>query len=145
MVEIKATCDVPEDFTAVVVEVLILDVTVVSSVVGDEIVVGSVARVSFLPIPSGFETISGTEMEMIVDEGSPVVQTVDNVVSVSDMDVLPIGKSVVSDFKSLSPNPLKTEDVMPGEKLLINLWLTSYYDKRYTMQFIYSLTECSTN
>lgn len=90
MVEIKATCDVPEDFTAVVVEVLILDVTVVSSVLDDEIVVGSVARVSFLPIPSGFEIISGTEMEMIVDEGSPVVQTVDNAVSVSDMDVLPI-------------------------------------------------------
>jgi hypothetical protein len=84
-------------------------------------------------------------MEMIVDEGSPAVQTVDNVVSVSDVGVLPMGKSVVSAFKSLSPNPLKTEDVMPGEKLLINLSLTGYYDKRYIMQFIYSLTEYRTN
>jgi hypothetical protein len=145
LVEIKATCDVPEDFTAVVVEVFKLNVTVVSSVLDDEIVVGSVARVSFLLIPLGFEIISGTEMEMIVDEGSPAVQTVDNVVSVSDVGVLPMGKSVVSAFKSLSPNPLKTEDVMPGEKLLINLSLTGYYDKRYIMQFIYSLTEYRTN
>jgi hypothetical protein len=71
LVEIEVTCEVSEDIiTVVVVEVSILNVTVVSSVLGDEFVVGSVERGPFSLVYSGVEVILVIGMETSVDDRS---------------------------------------------------------------------------
>lgn len=70
LVEIEVTREVSEDITVVVVEVSILNVTVVSSALGDELVVGSGERGPFSLVYSGVEVISVIGMETLVDDRS---------------------------------------------------------------------------